>query len=340
MEWLLKVIWVLPIATAVIGILGIIHGIRKGGSWLVIVRDIVVTVGLTALFCMVPGILKDHYKQISSAMMVTTPANIPDITYGQAIESTCSDLSWKSFIEEKTKSLIVEVNGTYSYNGETKDIVIQFQYPDLYTSDRPITNEQPMLIAFLGFGEQTKTDEETMNNILYSMFQNYAGKNGKTVDESQKENINVNQAYLDKYKKESGAAATATPAATEEAQATEEPETTQQQTNDQDEQDTSEEEYINMVKESSPADYPDRTYGEAFENFFDDPVWQYLDDDGEKYIWFLGQCQVNGQDSNCEVHFQLDLENGRFHVVYYEVDGKEKPLENWPSVLATIFETE
>lgn len=58
MEWLLKVIWVLPIATAVIGILGIIHGIRKGGSWLVIVRDIVVTVGLTALFCMVPGILK------------------------------------------------------------------------------------------------------------------------------------------------------------------------------------------------------------------------------------------------------------------------------------------
>ena len=112
MEWLLKVIWVLPIATAVIGILGIIHGIRKGGSWLVIVRDIVVTVGLTALFCMVPGILKDHYKQISSAMMVTTPANIPDITYGQAIESTCSDLSWKSFIEEKTKCLFVEVNGT------------------------------------------------------------------------------------------------------------------------------------------------------------------------------------------------------------------------------------
>lgn len=95
-----------------------------------------------------------------------------------------------------------------------------------------------------------------------------------------------------------------------------------------------------MVKESSPADYPDRTYGEAFENFFDDPVWQYLDDDGEKYIWFLGQCQVNGQVSNCEVHFQLDLENGRFRVVYYEVDGKEKPLENWPSVLATIFETE
>ena len=97
---------------------------------------------------------------------------------------------------------------------------------------------------------------------------------------------------------------------------------------------------INMVKESSPADYPDRTYGEAFENFFDDPVWQYLEDDGEKYIWFLGQCQVNGQVSNCEVHFQLDLENGRFRVVYYEVDGKEKPLENWPSVLATIFETE
>lgn len=340
MEWLLKVIWVLPIATAVIGILGIIHGIRKGGSWLVIVRDIVVTVGLTALFCMVPGILKDHYKQISSAMMVTTPANIPDITYGQAIESTCSDLSWKSFIGEKTKCLLVEVNGTYSYNGETKDIVIQFQYPDLYTSDRPITNEQPMRIAFLGFGEQTETDEETMDNILYSMFQNYAGKNGKMVDESQKENINVNQAYLDKYKKESGAAATATPAATEEAQATEEPETTQQQTNEQDGQDTSEEEYINMVKESSPADYPDRTYGEAFENFFDDPVWQYLEDDGEKYIWFLGQCQVNGQISNCEVHFQLDLENGRFRVVYYEVDGKEKPLENWPSVLATIFETE
>ena len=69
MEWLLKVIWVLPIATAVIGILGIIHGIRKGGSWLIIVRDIVVTVGLTALFCMVPGILKDHYKQISSAKL-------------------------------------------------------------------------------------------------------------------------------------------------------------------------------------------------------------------------------------------------------------------------------
>ena len=75
-----------------------------------------------------------------------------------------------------------------------------------------------------------------------------------------------------------------------------------------------------MVKESSPADYPDRTYEEAFENFFDDPVWQYWEDDGEKYIWFLGQCQVNGQVSNCEVHFQLDLENGRFRVVYYEVD--------------------
>ena len=45
------------------------------------------------------------------------------------------------------------------------------------------------------------------------------------------------------------------------------------------------------IKNACPEDYPTITYGEAFENFFAYPTWNYfIAEDGENVVEFTGRC--------------------------------------------------
>lgn len=330
MTWLKILLWLLPIGLAIFGILLVVNRIRSHSSPIRIIIAIIQGVFFTILGCMVPIFYANKVDEVSSASLISTPASISNITYGQAIDAACTDVEWDCFTEESRKFLVVEMHGKYSYNNVENDIVIQFSYPDLYSSITKIETSSPMKIGFLGFGDSQREAESTMQEILFSMFPKYATQNGITLDESQKEDILYNQAYKDKYEKDSSKEATATPEVTEEPIAEDESTGDDESSNDEDY-------YVSLIKESSPEAYPDYTYGVVFDNYFSNPNWGYAEIDKQKIVDFTGGCTWNGEDVNCEIQFQLNMDEGTFEVVYYEFDGNEQDLNEWPNVLDKIF---
>lgn len=69
--------------------------------------------------------------------------------------------------------------------------------------------------------------------------------------------------------------------------------------------------YIEMVQSSSPDAYPDVTYGEAFNNYFSNPEWEYfVSDDDSQVVEFNGRCLYLNEEADVTVQFLLtDLEN-------------------------------
>lgn len=69
--------------------------------------------------------------------------------------------------------------------------------------------------------------------------------------------------------------------------------------------------YIEMVQDCCPEIYPDVSYGEAFDNYFSSPEWEYFEtEDGEQVVEFNGQCLFLDENADVKVQFLLtDLEN-------------------------------
>lgn len=76
--------------------------------------------------------------------------------------------------------------------------------------------------------------------------------------------------------------------------------------------------YIDFVKSGSPNAYPDQTYGEAFENFFANPKWEYFEgEEGQDVVEFTGDCTYMDQEVTATLQFILDTEEGTFETGYF-----------------------
>ena len=326
MTWIKWLLRFLPVGFAIFGVLFVRHRIKLNYSTFRIITTIVESIIVTIIACAIPIVYEKTANDLSSDTMISAPASIPNITYGQAIEAACS------FSNKDGQHLIVEVNAKYTYRDVENDITIQFNYPDSYAPISDIDVNSPMEVSFLGFGKSQEEQESTMKEILFTMFQKYASQNGITLDETQKEDILYNQAYKEKYNSHSSDEATATPEVTEEPTSEDATTSSEDSTQKKDE-----DYYVQLIKTATPTDYLDKTYGEAFEDFFNNPHWAYVEMDGEQIIDFTGQCTYDGEDVNCEIMFKLDMQEGTFEVKYYEFDGNEQDLNDWPSILDTIF---
>ena len=290
---------------------------------------------VTIIACAIPIVYEKTANDLSSDTLISELPRSAHIKYGQAIEAACTDVNWgyfNSFSNKDGQHLIVEVNAKYTYRDVENDITIQFNYPDSYAPISDIDVNSPMEVSFLGFGKSQEEQESTMKEILFTMFEKYASQNGITLDETQKEDILYNQAYKEKYNSHSSDEATATPEVTEEPTSEDVTTSSEDSTQKKDE-----DYYVQLIKTATPTDYLDKTYGEAFEDFFNNPHWAYVEMDGEQIIDFTGQCTYDGEDVNCEIMFKLDMQEGTFEVKYYEFDGNEQDLNDWPSILDTIF---
>lgn len=335
MTWIKWLLRFLPVGFAIFGVLFVRHRIKLNYSTFRIITTIVESIIVTIIACAIPIFYEKTTNDLSSDTMISAPASIPNITYGQAIEAACTDVNWgyfNSFSNKDGQHLIVEVNAKYTYRDVENDITIQFNYSDSYAPISDIDVNSPMEVSFLGFGKSQEEQESTMKEILFTMFQKYASQNGITLDETQKEDILYNQAYKEKYKKNSSKEATATPEVTEEPTSEDATTSSEDSTQKKDE-----DYYVQLIKTATPTDYLDKTYGEAFDDFFNNPHWAYVEMDGEQIIDFTGQCTYDGEDVNCEIMFKLDMQEGTFEVKYYEFDGNEQDLNDWPSILDTIF---
>ena len=321
MTWIKWLLRFLPVGFAIFGVLFVRHRIKLNYSTFRIITTIVESIIVTIIACAIPIVYEKTANDLSSDTMISAPASIPNITYGQAIEAACTDVNWgyfNSFSNKDGQHLIVEVNAKYTYRDVENDINIDVN--------------SPMEVSFLGFGKSQEEQESTMKEILFTMFEKYASQNGITLDETQKEDILYNQAYKEKYNSHSSDEATATPEVTEEPTSEDATTSSEDSTQKKDE-----DYYVQLIKTATPTDYLDKTYGEAFEDFFNNPHWAYVEMDGEQIIDFTGQCTYDGEDVNCEIMFKLDMQEGTFEVKYYEFDGNEQDLNDWPSILDTIF---
>lgn len=96
--------------------------------------------------------------------------------------------------------------------------------------------------------------------------------------------------------------------------------------------------YIDLVKNGSPKLYPDSTYGEAFENFFSDPEWEYFKStEDEDIVEFSGGCTYMDEPVTATLQFDLDYEKGRFSTEYFEMDGEEQSELMTMVILAKVF---
>lgn len=112
----------------------------------------------------------------------------------------------------------------------------------------------------------------------------------------------------------------------------------------------SDNEYIKIVKNGVNDNYPDITYGEAFDDFFSSPTWKYFkgskkksddeedkSEDGEKeydVVEFTGYCTYDDEDVKALIQFDVDKKNKSFEPSYLSLNK----VSQSPLVMASLLE--
>lgn len=98
--------------------------------------------------------------------------------------------------------------------------------------------------------------------------------------------------------------------------------------------------YVEMVKNGFPELYPNITYGEAFEAFFDNCKWEYFaSEDGKDVVEFHGNCMYGNDRVAVLVQFVVNETAGSFEVWTAAIDGEEQPPLVYSGMLMSVFES-
>ena len=73
--------------------------------------------------------------------------------------------------------------------------------------------------------------------------------------------------------------------------------------------------YVQGVKNASPEQFPNKTYGDAFAGFFGTPAWKYFDaDSGEKVVEFTGFCTYQNVEVKAKLQFIISEDGKTFEI--------------------------
>lgn len=98
--------------------------------------------------------------------------------------------------------------------------------------------------------------------------------------------------------------------------------------------------YINIVKNGSPEMYSNITYGEAFDDFFNNSEWKYFEaEDGEDVVEFHGTCMYGDDRVQVSMQFVVNEDQETFHVWSATIDGEEQPELVYSLLLLKVFES-
>lgn len=92
---------------------------------------------------------------------------------------------------------------------------------------------------------------------------------------------------------------------------------------------------INTVKDEHPTSYPNQTYGEAFDEFFNDPEWS---NPADRVVEFDGQCLYGGEVADVCIQFTIDADDESFEVTYYSIDDEPQNLWGLAKLMTKVFE--
>ncbi len=99
--------------------------------------------------------------------------------------------------------------------------------------------------------------------------------------------------------------------------------------------------YIEMVKGGHPKLYPDKTYEEAFNNFFINPEWSYKKTPyGQDIVQFDGDCTnaYNGKMAHMIIQFDVNKKEKTFYIYSLEFDGIPQNQTTIKNIQDTIFQ--
>lgn len=98
-------------------------------------------------------------------------------------------------------------------------------------------------------------------------------------------------------------------------------------------------ENIQFVKQGYPESYPNKTYGEAFDSFFERPQWKYfVSEDDEDIVEFTGKCLYLEEEVDVCIQFTLDKKAGTFDINYLSFNEvAQNRLMVW-AVISAAFE--
>ncbi|MEI7999019.1 MAG: hypothetical protein WCH62_05890 [Candidatus Omnitrophota bacterium] len=95
---------------------------------------------------------------------------------------------------------------------------------------------------------------------------------------------------------------------------------------------------VNMVKQGRFSQYPDKTIGQAFDNFFGSPSWKsFVGENGVDVVEFNGKATIDGQAVKVKIQFTVDKKSGSFEVAHFSVNDLSQNLLTLASLEATIF---
>ncbi|MET3290926.1 UNVERIFIED_CONTAM: Ca2+/Na+ antiporter [Brevibacillus sp. OAP136] len=98
--------------------------------------------------------------------------------------------------------------------------------------------------------------------------------------------------------------------------------------------------YVLGVKNGYPENYPDKTYNQAFENFFGNPNWKYFNaTTGEKVVEFTGYCTYQNVEVKAKIQFILSTDETSFEVGALSFNDVPQNELTKASLLKTVFET-
>lgn len=85
--------------------------------------------------------------------------------------------------------------------------------------------------------------------------------------------------------------------------------------------------------------YPDQTYGEAFDDFFEDPNWDYFQsDDGRDVVEFTGGCSYRGENADIYIQFIARKSENYCTVCYASVNGNGMSDDEILNMIGSVFE--
>lgn len=191
-----EVALLIPIVIIAACVVYLIKAKRSGNGKMIrkiILSAIYIFIGFFAYSLVVDRIDANSAKALNAC-----PASIENISYGKAIESYCSDVTWSDFADENSHNTVIEMNGKANYKNKEHDIKIQFMSDEDVDNDGYFGDDAAIYVRFVGLDDTEETQEETEKDILFAMFSKYAAENGLTLDESQKDGILETKAYQQK----------------------------------------------------------------------------------------------------------------------------------------------
>ena len=98
-------------------------------------------------------------------------------------------------------------------------------------------------------------------------------------------------------------------------------------------------EYVLMVKNGHPTDYPNTTYSTSFESFFGSPTWKYFkSDDGQDVVEFTGNCTYQNVEVKARMQFILDINAGTFQAGALSFNDVPQNQLITAALLSKVFE--